>query len=84
LADSGQLDYWYVNFDMRCTLDWKVSQMTDDIDVMIEIAVGDLYKNFMRLRKAERYQDEYDAMGTLLNMLSTDRQFLRTKYKVKP
>lgn len=58
--------------------------MSDDIDEMIEVAVGELWKNFHRLRKAERYQDEYDIMGTVLNMLSSDRQFLRQKYKVNP
>ncbi len=46
-------------------------------------AVGEIYKVFFRMREAGLYQDEYDAMGTLLNMLTEDRQHLRVKYEVK-
>lgn len=48
----------------------------------IDKAVGLLYIALFRMRKAKMYQEEYDAMGTLMNMLMKDRQTLREKYKV--
>ena len=54
-----------------------------ETDKLIENAVGELYKGFYRLRQAKQYQEEYDAMGTLLNMLMKDRQHLRDKYHVR-
>jgi hypothetical protein len=48
----------------------------------IEKAVGELYSAYFKLRQAKQYQEEYDSMGTLLNMLMKDRQELRQKYKV--
>ncbi len=57
----------------------------DNIPVTpIEKAVGDLYVEFYKLRQAGRYQEEYDAMGTLLNMLMKDRDHLRKTKDVKP
>lgn len=50
----------------------------------LEIAVGNLYVQFFKLRQEKRYQEEYDAMGVLLGMLQTDRQHLREKHGVKP
>ena len=50
----------------------------------LEIAVGELYVHFFRLRQEKRYQEEYDAMGVLLNMLMTDREYLRETYGVNP
>jgi hypothetical protein len=43
--------------------------MTDDPDQIIENAVGELYRGFYRLRQQKQYQEEYDSMGALLNML---------------
>jgi len=51
-------------------------------DLLIEEAVARLYLAFYRMRKAGQYQEEYDAMGTIVSMLSADRQHLREKYKV--
>ncbi len=50
---------------------------------IIEDAVGEMYRGFYRLRGAGLYQEEYDSMGALLNMLQRDRQTLREKYKVE-
>lgn len=55
-----------------------------EIEAGIEAAVGELYKGFHRLRKAEAYQAEYDNMGALLSMLMQDRQYILKTYKVKP
>jgi len=54
----------------------------DTPDNEVENAVAALYVTFYRLRKAEQYQEEYDAMGTLINMLSRDRAHIRKTYKV--
>jgi hypothetical protein len=50
----------------------------------VEVKIGELYVEFYRLRKAGRYQDEYDVMGTLIKMLTQDRAHLRDpKFGVK-
>lgn len=49
----------------------------------LEKAIGVLYSEFYKLRKAEAYQEEYDAMGALLDMLMKDRAFLREKHGSK-
>lgn len=46
-------------------------------------AVGILYTAFFRLRNEGKIQEEYDAMGTIISMLQTDRQHMRTKFKDK-
>jgi len=56
----------------------------EDPNTIIENAVGELYRGFYKLRQSKQYQEEYDAMGSLLNMLTQDRDFLRKKYKVNP
>lgn len=50
----------------------------------VEDAVASLFVAFYGLRKAGLYQAEYDAMGTVINMLMTDRDHLRKTYKVMP
>ncbi len=55
----------------------------EELNEQMEHAVGELYKVFFRMREAGHYQDEYESMGTLLNMLTEDRQHLRVKYGVK-
>ena len=59
-------------------------QPEDEIDSIIENAVGELYKGFYRLRKSEQFQREYDEMGVIINMLMQDRDHLRKTYKVNP
>ncbi len=54
----------------------------DDIEEIIENGVGELFRGFYRLRQAGEYQREYDTMGAIIDMLSKDRQHLRTTYKV--
>lgn len=52
-------------------------------ETITEQAVGDLYRGYFLLREAKKYQEEYDSMGTLMNMLMKDRQHLREKYKLE-
>lgn len=57
-------------------------QPEDEIEEIIENAVGELYRGFYRLRKSEQYQREYDIMGDILMMLQKDRRNLREMYEV--
>lgn len=57
--------------------------MIEEANKVIENAIGELYRGYFKLREAKQYQEEYDSMGTLITMLSNDRQFLREKYKIK-
>ena len=57
--------------------------MTEDPNTIIENAVGELYRGFYKLSQSKQYQEEYDSMGSLLNMLMQDRQHLRKTYKVE-
>jgi len=50
---------------------------------IIEQAVAELYRGFFRLREEAKYQEEYDTIGTIINMLTEDRVVLRHKYGVK-
>lgn len=56
----------------------------DDIEDIIENAVGELYRGFYRLRGSKQYQREYDTIGSIINMLMEDRQHIRKNYKVNP
>ncbi len=42
----------------------------------VDEAVGQLYAAFYRLRKSKQYKEEYDSMGTLMDMLAKDRDHL--------
>lgn len=59
-------------------------QPEDEIEEIIENAVGELYRGFFRLRKSEQFQREYDEMGIIISMLMKDRDHLRKTYKVNP
>jgi hypothetical protein len=48
----------------------------------VEDAVGALYTQLYRLRKSGNYQEEYEVMQALSNMLIRDMAFLREKYNV--
>ncbi len=54
--------------------------MTEDPNEVIENAVGELYRGFYRLRQQKQYQEEYDSMGTLMDMLLKDRDYIRKTY----
>ena len=56
----------------------------DEIEELIENAVGELYRGFFRLRQTKQYQREYDEMGAIINMLMQDRAHLRQSYEVIP
>jgi hypothetical protein len=47
----------------------------------VEVAVGNLYLEFFHLRQAGKFQEEYDAMGTLIGMLARDRDHMRDQFK---
>ncbi len=49
---------------------------------IIENAIAELYRGYFKLRMNRKYQEEYDSMGSLINMLSVDRQNIRIKYKI--
>lgn len=50
---------------------------------VIEAAVGELYRGYFKLHQEKKYQEEYDAMGTLMNMLMKDRDNLRKGEGIK-
>lgn len=50
---------------------------------IIENAVAELYRGYFKLRESKQYQEEYDSMGTLISMLTKDRQHIRQTYKVE-
>ena len=52
-------------------------------DQIVEEAVGEMYRGFFRMRGMKEYQEEYDTMGAIINMLMTDRQFLLKNHGVK-
>lgn len=54
-----------------------------EIEKIIENGVGEIYRGFYRLRQAGEYQEEYDSMGAILNMLMQDRMHLLKTQKVK-
>ena len=59
-------------------------QPEDEIEEIIENAVGELYRGFFRLRESKQYQREYDTKGHIINMLMEDRDYIRKEYGVKP
>jgi hypothetical protein len=52
-------------------------------NLLIEQSVGEMFRGFFQLRKLKEYQEEYDTMGVIINMLMQDRQVLREKHGVK-
>jgi len=56
--------------------------LNDDIDDLIEDAVGKMYAAFYRLRESKQYQREYDVMGTIMRMVQQDREHLRKKHGI--
>jgi flagellar biosynthesis chaperone FliJ len=56
---------------------------TEKANLLIEQSVGEMYRAFFQLRQLREYQEEYDAMGVIINMLMKDRQVLREKHGVK-
>ncbi len=65
------------------TLEQANKSTSESAEKLIEDGVANIYIGFFRLRQAGLYQEEYDSMGALLNMLQADRQQLREKYKVE-
>lgn len=54
----------------------------NETKMIIENAVGELYRGYYRLRQGQQYQEEYDCMGALITMLMQDRDYIRKKYNV--
>jgi hypothetical protein len=50
---------------------------------IVEEAVGEMYRGFFRLRQMKEYQEEFDTMGAIIDMLMKDRQVLREKHGVE-
>ena len=46
----------------------------------IEIAIGNLYKEFYRLRTTGQIQEEYEALSALIKILQEDKLHLMLKY----
>ena len=59
----------------------KNQQEIDEANFIIEDGVSEMYKGFFRLRELNEYQEVYDSMGAILNMLMQDRDDIRKKYK---
>lgn len=57
---------------------------TEELETQVEEAVGQLYAALYNMRKAGMYQEEYDAMGSVIRMMIQDREVLRLKHKVDP
>jgi hypothetical protein len=51
---------------------------------IIENGYAEIMRGCYRLRQAKKYQEEYDSMGVILNLLMQDRQHLREMYNVNP
>ena len=62
----------------RTLADGLKSAITDSV----EDVIGALYTQLYRLRKSGNYQEEYEVMQALSNMLIRDMAFLREKYIV--
>lgn len=43
----------------------------------VEQCIGELYAAFIRLRQAGKIKEEYESMGTLMDMLAKDRDHIR-------
>lgn len=52
-------------------------------NLLIEQSLGEMYRGFFRLRNLKAYQEEYDTMGVIIDMLMQDRQVLREKHGVE-
>lgn len=55
----------------------------DEIEAIIENGVMELYLGFFRLRESGQFRREYDTMGSIINMLTADREYLRKSQKIK-
>lgn len=54
----------------------------EELDHQLEDIIGDLYKVLFRMRESGFIQEEYDSMGTLIRMLTEDRQHLRRNHTI--
>lgn len=52
----------------------------DEAENLIEDGWALMATWFYKLRKAKRYQEEYNELGIIMNMLMEDRKFLRETY----
>jgi hypothetical protein len=52
----------------------------EQLEIEIEETVGKLYMKLYELRQLKEYKREYDIMGTIIDMLSEDRVFMRENY----
>ena len=59
----------------------KNERKIKEANVFIDNGVDKMYRGFFRLRELNEYQEEYDSMGAILNMLMQDRDNIRKKHK---
>ena len=59
----------------------KNEQQIEEANIFIENGVAEMYRGFFRLRQLHEFQEEYDSMGAIINMLMQDRDHIRKKYK---
>jgi hypothetical protein len=57
-------------------------QKSNDPNTLIEEGYAKMMIGFYHLRKAGLVQEEYDQMGTIINMLAEDRQHIRKTFEV--
>jgi hypothetical protein len=56
----------------------------DEIEMIIENGLGEMFRGFYRLRETCQYQREYDTKGIIISMLMEDRMHLLKTHGVKP
>lgn len=55
----------------------------DKANEQIEEGIGQLYIGLYNLRRLNKHQEEYDAMGSIIAMLQKDRQFMREQFDIE-
>jgi hypothetical protein len=59
-------------------------RIDDEVEKILENGFSEIYRALFRMRERKEYQREYDAMGTVISILMTDREFMRKKYEINP
>lgn len=54
------------------------------VQQLFEDGFADIMLGAFKLRKEGKYQEAYDELGVVLNLIMQDRQELRETYKVNP
>lgn len=54
------------------------------VQELFEDGFAEIMLGAFKLRKEGKYQEAYDELGIVLNLIMQDRQEIRTMYKVNP